>query len=344
MPVIKAIMAAALYGLSSPISKLLLKEVSALMMAALVYLGAGLGMLIVSLVLSKGNPGLKEAGLSRKDLPLVTGVIILDIAAPVLMMTGLMLTTPSNAALLGNFEIVATSLIALVVFKEAIGKRLWVSILLITAASIILTFEGEGSLHFSAGSLLVLLACASWGLENNFTRMLSLKDPVQITVIKGLGSGTGALLIALVSKEATWNPVYNSAALILGFFAYGLSIYLYVSAQRDLGAARTSAYYAVAPFIGVGLSFLLFRTPLTPWFLIAFLIMVAGSYLAVSENHEHLHKHEYLVHEHRHRHDDMHHGHHEEGDYPAEHTHLHVHGETEHSHRHTPDLHHRHGH
>jgi len=344
LPVLKAIMAAALYGLSSPISKLLLKEVSALMMAALVYLGAGLGMLIVSLTMTKGKAGFREAALSRKDLPLAAGVVILDIAAPVLMMTGLMLTTPSNAALLGNFEIVATSLIALVIFKEAIGRRLWISIALITAASIMLTFEGEGSLDFSAGSLLVLLACASWGLENNFTRMLSIKDPVQITVIKGLGSGTGALLIALLSHEATWNPAYNSAAVVLGFFAYGLSIFLYVSAQRDLGAARTSAYYAVAPFIGVGLSFLLFRTPVTPWFLVSFLIMVAGSYLAVSENHEHLHRHEQLVHEHRHRHDDMHHDHHGEGAFPAEHTHMHVHDGVEHSHRHTPDLHHRHGH
>lgn len=344
MPVLRAIFAAALYGLSSPVSKLLLREVSPMMMAALVYLGAGLGMLLVSIALSKGRTGLREASLSRKDLPLIAGVIALDILAPILMMTGLMLTTPSNAALLGNFEIVATSLIALFVFKEAIGRRLWFSILLITAASVILTFEGDGSLKFSSGSLLVVLACTSWGLENNFTRMLSLKDPIQITMIKGLGSGIGALAIALVAGQATWSLLYNSGALVVGFFAYGLSIFLYVSAQRDLGAARTGAYYAVAPFIGVGLSFLLFRTPVTPWFLLAFVIMVIGSYLAVSENHGHLHRHEHMVHEHRHRHDDLHHYHHEIDPGFIEHTHSHSHEGLEHSHKHTPDLHHRHKH
>ncbi len=344
MPVIRAVGAAALYGLSSPVSKLLLSGVSSMMMAAMLYLGAGIGMLALSGLGSKNRRTLKEARLSRADLPLASGVIALDIVAPILMMTGLKMTTSSNAALLGNFEIVATSVIAMVIFKEAIGKRLWVSLSLITVASFILTFEFDGGLYFSVGSALVLLACVSWGLENNFTRMLSLKNPVQITVIKGLGSGIGALFITVMSGEATWNHLYNIGAMVLGFFSYGLSIFLYVSAQRDLGAARTSAYYAVAPFIGVGLSFILFGVPLTISFFIAFAIMVFGAYLAVSESHSHKHLHERLEHEHRHRHDDLHHNHHDGDTAVPEHSHPHVHEEFEHAHRHTPDLHHRHEH
>lgn len=344
MPVLRAVAAAALYGLSSPVSKLLLNGVSSLMMAAMLYLGAGIGMLALSILGEGGRGNLKEARLSKADIPLASGVIALDIAAPILMMTGLKLTSSSNAALLGNFEIVATSVIAMLIFKEAIGRRLWASLSLITLASLILTIEFDGSFDFSVGSALVLLACVSWGLENNFTRMLSLKNPVQITVIKGLGSGIGALLIAIIAGEATWNHLYNLGAMVLGFFSYGLSIFLYVSAQRDLGAARTSAYYAVAPFIGVGLSFILFGVPLTISFFIAFAIMVFGAYLAISENHSHRHLHERLEHEHRHRHDDLHHNHHEGDTAVPEHSHFHVHEELEHSHRHTPDLHHRHEH
>ena len=344
MPVLRAVAAAALYGLSSPVSKLLLNGVSSMMMAAMLYLGAGIGMLVLSGLGNKNQGSLKEARLSRADFPLASGVIALDIVAPILMMTGLKLTTSSNAALLGNFEIVATSVIAMVIFKEAIGRRLWASLLLITLASFILTFKFDGSFDFSVGSALVLLACMSWGLENNFTRMLSLKNPVHITVIKGLGSGVGALLIAVIAGEATWNHLYNIGAMVLGFFSYGLSIFLYVSAQRDLGAARTSAYYAVAPFIGVGLSFIIFGVPLTVSFFIAFAVMVFGAYLAVSENHSHKHLHERLEHEHRHMHDDLHHNHHEGDKVVPEHSHFHVHEKLEHSHKHTPDLHHRHEH
>ncbi len=344
MSVLKAIAAAALFGLSAPISKLLISGVSPLMMASLLYLGAGFGMLIIYLAQNLGKMRRLEAHLSAKDLPYTLGMIALDVAAPMLLITGLRLTTSSNAALLGNFEIVATSVIALVIFKEAVGRRLWASIILITAASILLAFEGTDSLKFSLGSLLVLFACTCWGLENNFTRMLSLKDPIQIVIVKGFGSGLSALIIAIAAGQATWNLPFNLGALLLGFFAYGLSIFLYVSAQRDLGAARTSAYYAVAPFIGVGLSFLIFRTPVTFTFAAALAIMIAGSYFALSENHSHSHRHERLEHEHRHRHDDMHHDHHDGDREVEEHSHLHVHEATEHSHKHTPDLHHKHGH
>jgi drug/metabolite transporter (DMT)-like permease len=344
MAILKATAAAVLFGISAPVSKLLLNEVSPIMMAALLYLGAGIGMLFIVLVQNRREIIRVEAKLSQKELPYVIGMIVLDIAAPILLMTGLSLTSSSNAALLNNFEIVATTLIALLVFKEAIGTKLWISIILITIASIILSFEDILSFTFSIGSVFVLMACACWGLENNFTRMLSLKNPAHIVIVKGFGSGLGALAIAFAIKDVSWNAVYIVGGLVLGFFAYGLSIFLYVTAQRDLGAARTSAYYAVAPFIGVGLSFAIFNLPVTLSFAAALLIMVAGSYLAASEDHFHIHKHEYLEHEHRHSHNDDHHNHSHEELVLHEHSHLHIHKEMEHSHKHSPDLHHKHGH
>ena len=192
---------------------------------------------------------LVEARLTKKELPFILLMLVLDIAAPIFLMIGLTITTSSNAALLNNFEIVATSIVALIVFKEAIGSRLWLSIILITISSIILSVEDFSSFSLSTGSIFVLLATIFWGFENNCTRKLSIKDPLQIVIIKGLGSGLGALIIAFSAQQVFWNTSYIALALILGFFAYGMSILFYVSAQRHLGAARTSAYYAVAPFI-----------------------------------------------------------------------------------------------
>ena len=274
-----AIAAAALYALNSPVSKLLLNEVSSTMMAALLYLGAGLGLLI----LRPFRKGREEHPLTKKDLPYTIGMVLLDIAAPICLMFGLTRTTAANASLLNNFEIVATALIALFLFKEQISKRLWAAIFLVTASSILLTVEAVSSLSFSIGSVFVLLACVCWGFENNCTRMLSQKDPLEIVIIKGFGSGLGSLVIALVLGEHIPHVRFLLAALLLGFFAYGLSICLYIYAQRELGAAKTSTYYALAPFIGVFLSFLMLREPLTLSFIIALAVMVAGAYLAATD-------------------------------------------------------------
>ena len=278
-----AIAAAALYALSAPLSKQLLATVSATMMAALLYLGAGLGMCAVRL----GQRALKaprhEQSLSRADLPYVAGMVALDIAAPIFLMLGLSRTTAANASLLNNFEIVATSIIALCVFGEAISRRLWAAIGLITLASVLLSVEGTESLSFSPGSLLVLLACVCWGFENNCTRRLSEKDPLEIVTVKGFGSGLGAMGIALATGSAFPGAWQIVSALLLGFVAYGLSILFYVRAQRDLGAARTSAYYALSPFIGVGLSFLMGGAAPAPLFFAALAAMAAGAYLAARE-------------------------------------------------------------
>ena len=277
--IIMAILAAALYAISSPFSKILLKELSPTMMAALLYLGAGIGMSIIGFIQKKLGKENKELSLTKKELPYVVGMITLDIAAPIFLMIGLSSTTAANASLLNNFEIVATSLIALFIFKEKISKRLWLAICFVTVSSTILSIDDISSFSFSAGSLLVILACFSWGLEINCTRMLSDKNPLEITVIKGFGS----LMIALFLKEFGGSMLYISGALFLGFIAYGLSIFFYVYAQRELGAAKTSTYYAVAPFIGVAISLVLFKEIPSISFIAALIIMIAGTYLASTD-------------------------------------------------------------
>ncbi|WP_242939782.1 DMT family transporter [Roseburia sp. 499] len=279
-----AILAAALYAINAPISKLLLNNVSSAMMAAFLYLGAGIGVFIVQIVQKKRNKEKSEKSLTRKELPYTIGMVVLDIAAPLFLMAGLTMTTSANASLLNNFEIVATSVIALIIFHEKVSKRLWIAIGLVTLASLILSFEDVSSLSFSMGSVLVLLACICWGFENNCTRMLSQKNPIEIVIIKGFCSGTGSLVIALIVGEKFPDWIYIAGVLVLGFFAYGLSIFFYIYAQRYLGAAKTSAYYAVSPFIGVAVSFVMFREAPTVWFVVALVIMVGGTYFASTDD------------------------------------------------------------
>lgn len=275
-----ALLAALLYAIHSPLSKLLLADVSPTMMASFLYLGAGFGLFGVGLVRRLSGRKTKEQPITAKELPYTVAMILLDIAAPVFLMIGLTKTTAANASLLNNFEIVATSVIAWVVFREVISLRLWLAIALVTLSSAILSFEDVSSFSFSYGSLFVLLACVCWGFENNCTRKLSSKDPLEIVVIKGFGSGIGALGLAFAVGEQLPSLGYILCALALGFVAYGLSIYCYIYAQRDLGAAKTSTYYAVAPFVGAALSFLLFWNLPTLSFLVAATIMALGTYLA----------------------------------------------------------------
>ena len=278
--VIFALLAAVLYSLNSPFSKQLLNDIPPKMMAAFLYLGAGIGLFVVGIIQRKTGKQLTEKRIDKNDLPYTIGMIVLDIAAPIFLMIGLTMTTAANASLLNNFEIVATSLIALFVFKETISKRLWVAILLVTISSAILSIEDFSSFSFSIGSLFVLAACVCWGFENNCTRKLSDKNPLEIVVIKGLFSGTGSLIIALICGERFSNLALIACAMLLGFVAYGLSIYFYIYAQRGLGAAKTSAFYAVAPFIGTALSLIIFKQIPTTSFLVALAVMILGTYYA----------------------------------------------------------------
>ena len=272
-----AILAAAFYAINAPFSKLLLNHIGPTTMAALLYLGAGIGVGMMSIGRNK------DEKLNKKDLPYAIGMIILDIAAPIFLMLGINLGLSSNASLLGNFEIVATTVIALFVFKEAVSKRLWGAIALITLSSILLSFEGTDSFRFSYGSLFVILATVCWGFENNCTRKISGKSTYEIVILKGIFSGLGALAIAFLKRENLPEIRYIALALLLGFIAYGLSIFLYVRAQNTLGAAKTSAYYAIAPFIGAFLSFVFLREKLTGMYLIALAVMISGTVLVVMD-------------------------------------------------------------
>ena len=274
-----AIAAAALYAISTPFSKILLEGVSPTMMASLLYLGAGIGLLLVSCSRRIVGRESGEIPLDRSDLPYTVAMVVLDIAAPILLMTGLTMTSSATTSLLNNFEIVATTVIALVIFRENVSKTLWTAILLVTVSSILLSVDDISGFVLSPGALLVLGACFCWGLENNCTRRLSEKDPIQITTVKGIFSGLGSLAVALYLGNPIPGIALVCITLVLGFLSYGLSISSYIRAQRDLGASRVSAYYSLAPFIGVAIAFVLFRESLGWSFWVALVLMIAGTAL-----------------------------------------------------------------
>jgi drug/metabolite transporter (DMT)-like permease len=293
--IIYAILAAVFYAINVPCSKALLSNVAPTYMASFLYIGAGIGVGIMYLFHFQKES--KTERLTRNDLPYTVGMVLLDILAPILLMMGISIGSAANASLLGNFEIVATTLIAFLIFHEKISWRLWVAIMLVTVSSIILSFAGQDSLNFSMGSLLVIGATICWGLENNCTRNISGKSTYQIVTIKGLCSGIGSFVIATVLRE-TFPSIKNIVMILtLGYVAYGLSIFTYIRAQKTLGAAKTSAYYAIAPFVGVLLSFIFLKEQITTTFVIALLIMVAGTAVIVYEtllhNHKHMHVHGY---------------------------------------------------
>lgn len=274
-----ALLAAALYAVNAPFSKALLDYMPPTLMAGFLYIGAGVGMVLIAFVRKIRHRSGEEEKLTKSELPYTVAMILLDIAAPICLMIGLNATTAANASLLNNFEIVATSVIALVVFKEKISFRLWSGILFVTLSCMILSFEDITSFRFSYGSLFVLLAAVCWGFENNCTRKISSKDPLQIVLLKGVFSGSGSIVIGLCAGErisAFWSV---AAVCVVGFIAYGSSIYFYVYAQRLLGAARTSAYYAVAPFIAAFFSLILFKEMPTVSYFVSVLFMALGAWL-----------------------------------------------------------------
>lgn len=322
-----ALLAAFFYAVNVPLSKMLLSDINPIMMASLLYLGAGIGIGILSLCNEKSQ--VPSERLSSKDLPFVIGMIVLDIAAPVLLMFGISYGSSANASLLGNFEIVATTIIALFVFKEAVSKRLWIAIALITFSSILLSFEGTDSFNFSYGSIFVLLATLCWGFENNCTRKISSKSTYEIVILKGIFSGIGAFILALAMREPIPRSEYTLLALLLGFVAYGLSIFLYVRAQNVLGAAKTSAYYAIAPFVGAFLSSVFLREELSSLYSLALIVMILGTILVVVDTliHRHTHFHQHII---THTHDGLTHTH----TVTHSHEHNHLFSDSRHNHCH----------
>lgn len=325
--VILALLAAVFYAINTPFSKLLLNKIPPTFMASFLYLGAGIGVGIMYLFQIKKEA--KSDRLTREDLPYTIGMIVLDIAAPILLMMGISIGSASNASLLGNFEIVATTLIALLIFKEAVSTYLWIAIVFVTASSIVLSFEGVGSFDFSFGSILVILATCCWGLENNCTRKISEKSTYEIVLLKGLFSGMGSFIIALIIGEKIPAIAYIVLAMILGFVAYGLSIFMYIRAQRDLGAAKTSAYYAIAPFVGTFLAFVINGEQLNIMYFAGLILMCIGSVIVVYDT---MHKHHIHGHTHTivHTHDGITHTH----VVTHEHEHNHFGSEEKHNHKH----------
>ena len=327
MAVILALLAAIFYAINTPFSKVLLNKVPPTLMASFLYLGAGTGVGIMYLFRRKVKE--KHKKLNKADLPYTVGMIVLDIAAPIFLMIGINIGSASNASLLGNFEIVVTTLIALLIFKEKVTSKLWIAIGFITVSSIVLSVEGAESFQFSLGSLFVILATCCWGLENNCTRKISDKSTYEIVLLKGFFSGSGSFIVALILGERIPEIKYIIAALLLGFVAYGLSIFMYIRAQRDLGAAKTSAYYAVAPFVGTFLAFIVNGEKLTLVYFIGLVFMIIGCVIVVYDTmvKRHSHSHSHII---VHKHDGKTHTH----IITHKHEHSHFISEKKHNHRH----------
>jgi drug/metabolite transporter (DMT)-like permease len=339
--VLQALTAAIFFGASAPIAKLLLgDDIAPIYLAAFLYLGSGTGTFLARLTQRMRTKD-SEADIKPADIKWLAGAIISGgILAPIILMISLQNTPASTASLLLNFEGVGTTLIALLFFKEAIGRRAWTAIIVITLASIFLSTNFSEGFGISFGALGIILACVLWGLDNNFTRNISGKDPLAIVAWKGLVAGTFSFLLAFFLGNQLPDLKTILYTLLLGFISYGLSTMLFIRSMRGLGAARTSALYGTAPLAGVLLSIVIFGELPSFFFIIAAILMIGGAWLLINENHEHTHIHTAMIHDHSHNHDASH----AHDDSQGVHSHEHEHSAEEHAHDHMPDIHHRHGH
>jgi drug/metabolite transporter (DMT)-like permease len=342
-----AIVAAVLFGASTPFSKLLLGQIDPLLLAGLLYLGSGIGLagwiVLQRLVLRAKN---QEARLQPKDLPWLAGAIFAGgVVAPLLLMLGLAVTPASSASLLLNLEGVLTALLAWFVFKENFDRRIFIGMAAILAGGVLLSSQSGPELGVPWGALGIGGACLGWAIDNNLTRKVSASDPAQVAAIKGLVAGSTNTLLAFAAGARLPSMSGLLAAGLLGFLSYGVSLTCFVLALRHIGTARTGAYFSTAPFIGAALSLAILHEQPSFLFWIAGALMVFGIWLHLTERHVHLHHHESLDHEHLHWHDEHHQHAHAPTDPPGEpHSHVHRHRELTHAHPHYPDLHHRHRH
>jgi drug/metabolite transporter (DMT)-like permease len=362
-----AILAAALFGASTPLAKLLLRAgapaagsgtalAQPVLLAALLYLGSGVGLTLLRLLRAARRPassrghgpgsGSAEAALTRQDLPWLAGAILFGgVLGPVLQMVGLAGTAGSTAALLLNLEGVFTAMLAWFLFHENFDRRILAGMAAIVAGGAVLSWQGTGGMGVSWGALAIVAACACWGIDNNLTQKVAAGDPLQIAALKGGVAGAVNLCLALALGAAIPGPPILLGAGVVGFLGYGVSLVLFVLALRHIGTARTGAYFSLAPFVGAALSLLLLNERVGPRLLAAAGLMGFGIWLHLTERHEHHHHHEAVTHEHRHVHDEHHQHEHAPGVDPHEpHTHPHTHAPLTHSHPHYPDIHHRHRH
>jgi drug/metabolite transporter (DMT)-like permease len=338
-----ALGAALMFGIATPFSKRLLAGADPQMLAGLLYLGAGLGLAFVHFTRAALNIPAPEAPLRRSDMPWLVAVVVFGgMLGPLLLMLGLTLTDASSASLLLNLEALATMMIAWLVFRENVDRRLLLGVLSILAGAVVLSWDGHG-VSISGGAPYIAGACLAWGIDNNLTRKLSAADPVLISMIKGLAAGSVNMAIAVVRGAAMPAVPILIAGAIVGFVAVGLSLVLFIRALRYLGTARTGAYFALAPFIGALVAILVLHEPMTWVLIVAGGLMGLGTWLHLTENHLHDHEHEALEHEHLHTHD-THHQHAHGSEVAEPHSHRHRHTRLRHRHAHYPDLHHRHAH
>ncbi|MGD9507026.1 MAG: DMT family transporter [Geminicoccaceae bacterium] len=339
------LLSAVLFGVSTPVAKTLLGSgVSPWLLAGLLYFGSGAGLAAaLAIRLLRGAPR-PEASLRRTDIPWLLAVVLSGgVVGPVLLMFGLTTTAGSAAALLLTVEGLATMAIAWLVFREPVGPRILAGAALIVAGAAIVAWTGPGGL--SAGALLVVAACLAWAIDNNLTRKLSSADPVQIAAVKGLVAGAVNLAIAFASGAEMPGTAATAAALALGLAGYGVSLVLFVLALRQVGAARTGAYFSTAPFIGATFGVAFLGEPVTATLVVGGVLIAAGVVVHLVERHEHEHAHGAVEHDHRHVHDEHHRHAHSPADPPSEaHTHWHRHEPMIHRHPHFPDIHHRHRH
>jgi len=340
-----ALLAAVLFGASTPFAKILLREVEPILLAGLLYLSAGSGLLLwrwLRLRLGPHTP--REANLTRTDLPWLAGAILCGgIIGPVLLMVGLVRTPASTAALLLNLEGVFTALLAWFIFKEHFAQRIALGMAAITAGGLCLSWTGRPEFGVPWDALAIAGACLAWGLDNNLTRKVSASDPTHIAALKGVVAGSVNLAVALAMGAAIPAVPVLMIAAVIGLLSYGVSLSLFVLALRHIGTARTGAYFSSAPFVGVTLSIMLLGDRVTLPFLVATALIGVGVWLHLTERHEHEHWHVPILHDHRHRHD-AHHQHGHDGSVPAgeSHGHPHAHSAMLHRHPHYPDIHHRH--
>jgi drug/metabolite transporter (DMT)-like permease len=339
-----ALAAAALFGASTPLVKLLVGELPALLLAGLLYLGSGVGLVAIRLLRDRGW---KTSGLAPGEWRWFAGAIAFGgVLGPALLVFGLTRTAAGAASLMLNLEAVFTAVLAWVIFKENADRRIVLGMLLIVAGGAVLAWPGAASETPDwIGPLAIAAACLCWAIDNNLTRRVSGSDALFIAGTKGWTAGAvnTSLALLLGATFPAWSTV--GASMAVGLVGYGLSLVLFVRALRDLGTARTGAYFSTAPFIGAAIAILLLGEPTPAPFWVAACLMALGIWLHLTERHEHAHTHEALEHTHPHVHDEHHqHAHDFAWDGTDPHNHLHRHGALTHKHPHYPDLHHRHGH
>ncbi len=347
--VLYALASAALFGASTPVAKILLGGIDPAVLAGLLYCGAGMGIALLRRIAPQAALHAADAPqvpLQRRDFPWLAAAISAGgVAGPLLLMFGLARTNAATASLLLTFEGAATALLAWFVFRENFDRRIALGMICLVAGAIVLSWSGMPSIPNVLGPLAILCACIAWGLDNNLTRKVSLADPLQITELKGLIAGPINIAIGIWAGGSISLSFASLFAGVTGFFGYGVSLALYVLALRDLGAARTGAYFSTAPFVGAVISVIVLGENLTVGLLIAGVLMGLGVWLHVTERHEHEHIHELAEHAHPHVHNSHHQHAHAPDDPPGEpHTHQHRHGGLRHAHPHAPDMHHQHRH